>query len=166
MSVREKFPVAATTYCERCSGEGRDLRGHPNDPHPRDVGPCPACEGDGRARPATAAEAPAHPIGVARNLAVAKLAALTIPRIVGEADGPDLRALTDFLEAVWGAVDPLIEAVGREAQANATVKIGRDLYQHQLRGALEGSLTFEINRAADVLDEEQRDGAALSMWEA
>lgn len=32
--------------CETCGGEGRELCGHPNDPHPRDCGPCPACEGE------------------------------------------------------------------------------------------------------------------------
>jgi hypothetical protein len=34
--------------CEVCGGEGRELRGHPNDPHPKDIGPCPACDGTGR----------------------------------------------------------------------------------------------------------------------
>lgn len=33
--------------CEACSGEGRDLRGHPNDPYPKDCGPCEACGGLG-----------------------------------------------------------------------------------------------------------------------
>ena len=32
--------------CERCGTEGRDLRGHPNDPDPTDYGPCPACDGE------------------------------------------------------------------------------------------------------------------------
>lgn len=34
--------------CEHCGGEGRLLRGHPNDPHPTDCGPCKACDGTGR----------------------------------------------------------------------------------------------------------------------
>ena len=34
--------------CEHCGTEGRIYRGHANDPHPRDCGPCPACEGTGR----------------------------------------------------------------------------------------------------------------------
>lgn len=33
--------------CERCQSEGRIYRGHPNDPNPRDEGPCPVCEGTG-----------------------------------------------------------------------------------------------------------------------
>jgi hypothetical protein len=33
--------------CEVCGSEGRILTGHPNDPYPRDGGPCPACEGTG-----------------------------------------------------------------------------------------------------------------------
>jgi hypothetical protein len=35
--------------CEACGSEGRIYSGHPNDPHPRDEGPCPVCEGTGRA---------------------------------------------------------------------------------------------------------------------
>ncbi len=33
--------------CEACGSEGRIYSGHPNDPHPRDEGPCPWCEGTG-----------------------------------------------------------------------------------------------------------------------
>lgn len=33
--------------CEYCGSEGRIYVGHGNDPHPRDDGPCPACEGTG-----------------------------------------------------------------------------------------------------------------------
>lgn len=33
--------------CIRCGGDKRELSGHPNDPHPRDCGPCLACLGEG-----------------------------------------------------------------------------------------------------------------------
>lgn len=33
--------------CDHCGSEGRLYHGHPNDPNPRDVGPCPVCEGTG-----------------------------------------------------------------------------------------------------------------------
>jgi hypothetical protein len=33
--------------CEHCGTEGRIFRGHPNDPHPHDAGPCPVCGGAG-----------------------------------------------------------------------------------------------------------------------
>lgn len=32
--------------CEHCGTEGRIYSGHPNDPHPRDCGPCPVCDGE------------------------------------------------------------------------------------------------------------------------
>lgn len=32
--------------CEHCGGEGRIFVGHSNDPHPRDSGPCPECNGE------------------------------------------------------------------------------------------------------------------------
>ena len=34
--------------CPSCGGEGRELHGHPNDPHPKDYGPCEKCHGEGR----------------------------------------------------------------------------------------------------------------------
>jgi hypothetical protein len=37
--------LRATECCPACGGEGRDLRGHPNDPHPKDYGICPVCAG-------------------------------------------------------------------------------------------------------------------------
>jgi hypothetical protein len=33
--------------CEHCGTEGRIYSGYSNDPHPKDEGPCPACEGTG-----------------------------------------------------------------------------------------------------------------------
>lgn len=33
--------------CEHCGSEGRIYSGHPNDPYPRDEGPCSVCEGTG-----------------------------------------------------------------------------------------------------------------------
>lgn len=33
--------------CRNCLSEGRIYVGHPNDPHPRDIGECPICEGTG-----------------------------------------------------------------------------------------------------------------------
>ncbi len=33
--------------CEACQGEGRHYAGDPNDPWPRDLGPCEECEGRG-----------------------------------------------------------------------------------------------------------------------
>lgn len=33
--------------CQVCGSEGRLFSGHPNDPNPKDEGPCLACEGTG-----------------------------------------------------------------------------------------------------------------------
>ena len=40
-------PQSILVPCEACGSEGRIYRGHPNDPHPRDCGPCPECGGTG-----------------------------------------------------------------------------------------------------------------------
>lgn len=44
--------------CEACGGEGRRYAGHPNDPHPRDLGPCEVCRGEG------VAEIESEPAGI------------------------------------------------------------------------------------------------------
>lgn len=45
-SVRRLIDVRLV-LCEACGSEGRIYGGHPNDPHPRDEGQCPCCEGTG-----------------------------------------------------------------------------------------------------------------------
>lgn len=40
-------PEVRMVLCEACGGEGRIYSGHPNNPHPREIGPCPTCEGTG-----------------------------------------------------------------------------------------------------------------------
>ena len=40
--------LCQSVTCPSCGGEGRELHGHPNDPHPKDYGPCEKCHGEGR----------------------------------------------------------------------------------------------------------------------
>lgn len=66
--------------CEYCGSEGRILRGHPNDPYPRDCGPCPVCEGTGSE--------------------VIEVEPLTMDEAL-EADGEKLRQLTGEDHGPW-----------------------------------------------------------------
>ena len=55
----------------------------------------------------------------AHHALVARLAALRVPRIVGEPDGADIRTLADHMIEVADGVDAYMEAIGRDLAANA-----------------------------------------------
>ena len=92
---------------------------------------------------------------------VARLAALRVPHIVGEADGPDLRNLADHMIEVADAVDGYMEAIGRELGANAPCEIDRSLFVQPLYCAIDGNALHEVHRVADRLDEDRRTSAFM-----
>ena len=89
----------------------------------------------------------------AHQAMVARLAALRVPHIVGEADGPDLRNLADHMIEVADAVDAYMEAIGGELRANAPCDIDRSLFVRPLYCAIDGNALYEMHRVADLLDE-------------
>ena len=46
--IAARIEALEAVTCPSCGGEGRELHGHPNDPHPKDYGPCEKCHGEGR----------------------------------------------------------------------------------------------------------------------
>ena len=64
----------------------------------------------------------------AHHVLVARLAALRVPRIVGEPDGADIRTLADHMIEVADGVDAYMEAIGRELAANAPCPVGAALF--------------------------------------
>jgi hypothetical protein len=88
-----------------------------------------------------------HPVQAALSAAVAKLSGLRPVRIVGEPDLNDAHNLIDDLEAVSSIVDPIVAAIGDYAESNFG-KLDTSLFKDQLRGALDGNATFEIESAA------------------
>src|SRR5215470_12913371 len=90
---------------------------------------------------------PSHPVRAALSVAVVKLAGLRPARIVGEPELADARNLIDDLQAVASIVDPIIVAIGDYAEANFG-RLDASLFKDQLRGALEGNATFEIEQVA------------------
>lgn len=48
IDVRDMSDVRIV-LCDACGSEGRIYCGHPNDPNPRDCGPCTECDGTGEA---------------------------------------------------------------------------------------------------------------------
>jgi hypothetical protein len=111
-------------------------------------GAIPRAPGRG-ALPGKAVRAPS-PLDTAwRDLAVFA-AGVTPARIVGDADAADALALRDDLDVIWQRVDRLIEAYGDYAASHFN-GIDTGLFKDQVRGALEGNATFELEEAAGRL---------------
>jgi len=89
----------------------------------------------------------AHPVQHALNAAIARLAGFRPTRIVGEPDMDDAHGLIDDLDIICGIVDPIIAAIGDYAAENF-YGVDRELFRDQLRGALDGNATFDIESAA------------------
>jgi len=104
----------------------------------------------------------------AHTEAIARLLSIRPPAIVGEADGPDILALSDYLVAIADAVDPLIEAIGCEAQAHSCadhpVKFDAASFRKVVYGAIDGNATFTLHALAEAIEESQ--GAVIEMWAA
>ncbi|HEV3395663.1 MAG TPA: hypothetical protein VG100_05955 [Xanthobacteraceae bacterium] len=95
----------------------------------------------------------------AHHALITRLAALRVPRIVGEPDGADIRNLADHMIEVADGVDAYMEAIGRELAANAPCAVDTDLFARPLFAALDGNALFEAHRVADRIDADQRDAA-------
>jgi hypothetical protein len=95
----------------------------------------------------------------AHHALITRLAALRVPRIVGEPDGADIRNLADHMIGVADGVDAYMEAIGRELAANAPCAVDTDLFARPLFAALDGNALFEAHRVADRIDADQRDAA-------
>jgi len=94
-----------------------------------------------------------HPVRVALRDAGMKLACLIPHAIVGDPTMADAKALQQDLDAIAAIVDPVVNAVGRYAQSNFG-RIDLSLFTDQLRDALDGNATFEIEQAARTWEEE------------
>jgi len=99
-------------------------------------------------------------IEAAHHMLIARLAALRLPRIVGEADGADIRALADHMIDVADGVDAYMEAIGRALAANAPCAVDVELFRRPLFAAIDGNALFEAHRVADRIDADQRETAA------
>lgn len=115
--------------------------------------------------PEAAAVPARNPVGVAPvapqsveaswRILLGRLEALRSPRIIGEPDGEDLRDIAEHMIEVADAIDTYFEQLGRMVQGNAPVKIDIKLFQHPCFDAIGGNATWEINRAAEALDEDR-----------
>lgn len=85
---------------------------------------------------------------------------ITPTRLPLEPSPSDIRALRDDLEALIRAVDPLVEAYGEYAAAYSGHSIDQGLFRDQLLGALDGNALYEIESAAERLQEKISEAVA------
>jgi hypothetical protein len=88
----------------------------------------------------------------AHHALITRLAALRVPRVVGEPDGADIRMLADHMIEIADGVDAYMEAIGRELAANAPCAVDAALFDRPLFAAIDGNALFEAHRIADRLD--------------
>lgn len=97
-----------------------------------------------------------HPVEAAAALAAQKLLTLKFSKVVGEPDMTDAKNIVSDIEALWTVLDPLIEAMGDYAmnQLGISDKAMDGCHRNQVRGALEGNLTFLCEEAVrqDIAD--------------
>lgn len=92
-----------------------------------------------------------HPIWYAHKAMVAKLAALTPPRIYIEPEPEDFENVRDYLADAREIINAWLSEVGKEVQSNAIVKL--DMGQFSIEGL--SDCEGECNRAAAALAEDR-----------
>lgn len=91
----------------------------------------------------------------AQARAAGKLAGVTFHRIsTAHPDHKDAASVRSDLEHIWESVDPLISAIGAELSANFH-GVDLELFENQVRGALEGNATHECDRVEAIAIEER-----------
>jgi hypothetical protein len=95
------------------------------------------------------------PLDAIVHEAARKMLGLRMTKIAGAADRHDADNLRADLEAIWSIVDPIIEAVGQYASEHFEIDVSQ--FNGQLRSALEGNATYEIEKAADKLLDDRRE---------
>lgn len=108
-------------------------------------------------------EPPAHPVEIAAQEAARKLLALKFARVVGVPDMTDARNVQDDVRSLWKIFDPVITALGEYAQEHFGIpdKSMDGCHENQVRGALEGNLSFLIEEAVRESISEQLNDAYL-----
>jgi hypothetical protein len=104
-----------------------------------------------------------HPVEAAAQEAARKLMTLKFARVVGVPDMNDANRAVDDIYAIAAIFDPVIEALGNYA-ADVFGIPERSMdgcHVDQVRGALEGNLTFLIGEAVRESVREQLNDAYL-----
>ena|ERR1700689_4968901 len=97
-----------------------------------------------------------NPIAVAYAAMLDQLRTLAVPHISVTPDPEEFEDVADFGLRVAQCIDRFWNAVGKEAQSNATCNLDMKCFTNVFVGAIEGMATFELDREAEALREERQ----------
>lgn len=90
-------------------------------------------------------------IAVVHREAVQCLARLFVPYISTTPDPEEFEAVADFAKR-WAEIgDRVMKVLGEEVKANSCENVNLSLFEGQFLGAIEGNLTFEVDRCAEAM---------------
>lgn len=92
-----------------------------------------------------------NPILQAQQAMVAKLAAITAPRIYVNPDPAELENVEDYLLSIARVFDAFLLEVGREVASNAMTNTDLGQFTNVLTDALAGNATHEIQQEVEAL---------------
>lgn len=111
------------------------------------------------AKASTAAKrAPLPPTDIekARDEMVRRLSAMKLHTVYGVAGPEDAASFRENLEDIWGIIDTFIEEFGNCCNC-ALGGVDVSLFRAQLRGALEGNASYELERVKERIEEDFRE---------
>lgn len=114
------------------------------------------------ARVMTSAITEHHPLQTTIRQAAEKLMAFRVHQLPALTEPDDFRELCRDLRAFADIIDPVIEAFGEATDLHSTRNVDLKVFENVLSDALDGNATFEIERSADVLQEDNESMAELS----
>lgn len=91
---------------------------------------------------------------------VGELARFVVPRIHVNPLPEEFEDVADYLLRVSRACDRWLKSIGEEINRNATISIDMDVFTEQFVAAVDGNATFQCDRAAEELREEQSEIAS------
>ena len=105
-----------------------------------------------------------NPIAVAYAAMLDELRVLAVPHIHVNPEPEEFEDIADFGLRVAQCVDRFWKHVGDEAQSNATCNLDMQCFTNTFVQALEGFATFELDREAAALREDDADARRASRY--
>jgi hypothetical protein len=101
-----------------------------------------------------------NPLEAARRSLVKAIATMDVPAPYGSFPEPeDHEAVRDHIRAASDIFDGWLRSIGIEVNANATVNVDMRDFTGCFAAAVDGFATFQLDRLADVVREEQMEMA-------
>jgi hypothetical protein len=98
---------------------------------------------------------PTNPIALAHAAMVGAIARVVCPQLDVSPQPEEFEDVADYLIRVAQAMDIWLTEIGEIAQSNATCKLDKKCFTGIFEAAVDGFATFELDREAEVLRENE-----------